>query len=458
MAVLLETSLGDIVIDIFADECPKAAKNFLKLCKIKYYNNNIFFDVQKNFLIQSGDPTGTGRGGESVYGQLYGKDKNFFPDEIKPKRKHKKYMVAMANKGPDTNTSQFYIVTHSHADYLDGKHTIIGKVSEGMEVVDGIDNVFVDDANRPLRNVRIRHTIILDDPFPDPDGLEVPDESPAYVKDKHDIDRVADDDFVENNDDGKTVDEVEEELAQTEQEAKETVLKILGDIPDAPDVLPPDNVLFVCKLNPVTRDEDMELIFSRFGEIKECEIIKDRKTGDSLQYAFIEFSNSDDCEQAYFKMDNVLIDDRRIKVDFSQSVSKLWNSWRRGDKDLSTNNNKQRRPGAVTNNLVLKSSHQNSLTSLESSGNPRRQESVKQEPRSRDVKRERGGNGRDGRRQEEGGRDRRKEGGRVKRERSRSREREHKAKREKRSRSRERPKKEKSKDKSKKKDKKKDRR
>lgn len=85
---------------------------------------------------------------------------------------------------------------------------------------------------------------------------------------------------------------------------------------------PPENVLFVCKLNPVTNDEDLETIFSRFGEIISCNIVRDKKTGDSLCYAFIEYENKEDAEQAFFKMDNVLIDDRRIHVDFSQSVAK----------------------------------------------------------------------------------------------------------------------------------------
>ena len=97
---------------------------------------------------------------------------------------------------------------------------------------------------------------------------------------------------------------------------------MIGDIPDA-DVRPPENVLFVCKLNPVTKEDDLEVIFSRFGQINSCEVIRDSKTGESLQYAFIEFDRAEDCEKAYFKMDNVLIDDRRIHVDFSQSVSKL---------------------------------------------------------------------------------------------------------------------------------------
>jgi len=82
------------------------------------------------------------------------------------------------------------------------------------------------------------------------------------------------------------------------------VLEILGDITDA-EVKPDRNVLFVCQLNPLTTDDDLELIFSRFGKIRSCEILRDKKTGDSLQYAFIEFDNDKSAEQAYFKMNKV---------------------------------------------------------------------------------------------------------------------------------------------------------
>merc|ERR1712142_101649 len=109
--------------------------------------------------------------------------------------------------------------------------------------------------------------------------------------------------------------------SEKEAKARATILEMVGDIPDA-DIAPPENVLFVCKLNPVTCDDDLEIIFSRFGTVVSCEVIRDRVSGDSLQYAFVEFADRTACEQAYFKMDNVLIDDRRIHVDFSQSVSK----------------------------------------------------------------------------------------------------------------------------------------
>ncbi|KAL8741049.1 MAG: hypothetical protein Q9190_006303 [Brigantiaea leucoxantha] len=114
---------------------------------------------------------------------------------------------------------------------------------------------------------------------------------------------------------------------EKEARAQALTLEIVGDLPYA-EVKPPENVLFVCKLNPVTEDEDLDLIFSRFGKIVSCEVIRDRRTGDSLQYAFIEFENQKDCEQAYFKMQGVLIDDHRIHVDFSQSVSRLSQTWR----------------------------------------------------------------------------------------------------------------------------------
>ena len=106
-----------------------------------------------------------------------------------------------------------------------------------------------------------------------------------------------------------------------------TTLEILGDLPDM-DAKPPENVLFVCKLNPVTDEEALELIFSRFGEVISASIVRDFKTGDSLCYAFVEFAEKSDAEEAYFKCDGILVDDRRIRVDFSQSIAKDWDKWR----------------------------------------------------------------------------------------------------------------------------------
>ncbi|XDV42380.1 hypothetical protein PO909_011053 [Leuciscus waleckii] len=321
MAVLLETTLGDIVIDLYTEERPKASLNFLKLCKIKYYNYCLIHNVQRDFIVQTGDPTGTGRGGESVFCKLYGDQARFFESEKVPRIKHrKKGTVSMVNNGTDQHGSQFLITTSENLDYLDGVHTVFGEVTEGMDVLSKINETFVDTDFIPFQDIRINHTVILDDPFDDPAGLPVPDRSPEPTKEQLDSGRIGADEAI--NDVDGDAEQLDELIKDKEAKTQAILLEMVGDLPDA-EVKPPENVLFVCKLNPVTTDEDLEIIFSRFGSIKCCEIIRDWKTGESLCYAFIEFDKEEDCEKAYFKMDNVLIDDRRIHVDFSQSVSKI---------------------------------------------------------------------------------------------------------------------------------------
>ena len=197
---------------------------------------------------------------------------------------------------------------------------MFGEVAEGMDIVMKVNDAYCDKQGRPYKDIRILHTIILDDPFDDPKGLEVPDKSPEPPT-VTDSDRIGYDEDV-NPFEGKTNEEVREIIEGRDSKSNAQILEMVGDIPDA-DGKPPENVLFVCKLNPVTTAEDLEIIFSRFGSIVSCEVIKDQKTGDSLQYAFIEFEREEDCISAYFKMDNVLIDDRRIHVDFSQSLAKV---------------------------------------------------------------------------------------------------------------------------------------
>ncbi|KAJ5893032.1 hypothetical protein N7504_009723 [Penicillium tannophilum] len=334
MSALLETSLGDIVIDLLVDESPKACENFLKLCKIKYYNFSPVHSVQKNFSFQTGDPLGPDApesdGGSSIWGLLDGPSKRTFPIDL-PKLKHtERGMVSMATV-PATNdpdqrlaASQFLITLGDNLDYLDGKAAIFGRVVEGFDVLEKINDSFIDDRGRPLKDIRIRHTVVLDDPFDDPSGLVEPPESPLPSKAQLATVRIADD---EELDDEMDEDAMEKLRRERDARAQALTLEMVGDLPFA-DVKPPENILFVCKLNPVTQDEDLQLIFSRFGVILSCEVIRDKRTGDSLQYAFIEFDNQKDCEQAYFKMQGVLIDDHRIHVDFSQSVSKLSESWR----------------------------------------------------------------------------------------------------------------------------------
>jgi peptidyl-prolyl cis-trans isomerase-like 4 len=141
------------------------------------------------------------------------------------------------------------------------------------------------------RAVPFIHVYLTDDPFPDPLGLTIPPSPPAKPPDKST--RIAEDE--------DPLFTLPEQEAERERRAKAAAasaltLEMVGDLPFA-NIRPPENVLFVCKLNAVTRDEDLELIFSRFGPIMSCQVIRDKKTGDSLQYAFIEFDKREDAEQ-----------------------------------------------------------------------------------------------------------------------------------------------------------------
>jgi peptidyl-prolyl cis-trans isomerase-like 4 len=275
-------------------------------------------------VAQTGDPLGTGKGGESVFRLLYGDQATYFEMESKPRIKHSKLgQVSMVNNGSNMHGSQFFITLAPNIDYLDGKHTVFGEVAEGFDVLEKLNEVYVDKDSRPYKDIRIYHTVVVDDPFDDPPGLEnhIPDQSPVLTREQLDSVRIGAEEEIDDTK-GMKPEEVEERIREREAKAHAQILEMVGDLPEA-DARPPDNVLFVCKLNPVTTEEDLEVIFSRFGKILSCEVIKDQKTGNSLQYAFIEFENPSDCENAYFKMDNVLIDERRIHVDFSQSVAKL---------------------------------------------------------------------------------------------------------------------------------------
>lgn len=342
MSVLLETSAGDIVIDLLVDYAPKLCENFLKLCKLRYYNFSPVHSVQKNFSFQTGDPLGPlssqSDGGSSVWGLLsHDPADRTFPALFHPKLKHlERGTVSMAttpNPGDGGETrlaaSQFIVTLGDETDYLDGKAAIFGKVVEGFDVLEKINDAIVDEKGHPLVDIRIKHTVVLDDPYPDPTGLREPSSSPVPSKAQLATVRIAEGEAEKlgEEQDEDAAEQAERTRREREARAQALTLEMMGDLPFA-EVKPPENVLFVCKLNPVTVDSDLELIFSRFGKILSCEIIRDRKTGDSLQYAFIEFEDKGACETAYFKMQGVLIDDRRIHVDFSQSVSRLSEMWR----------------------------------------------------------------------------------------------------------------------------------
>jgi len=325
MSVLLETSKGDIVIDLLVKVAATSCENFLKLCKIKYYNFCPISSVERDYVLQTGDPLfPTGNGGSSVWGQI-DPSKPFFTADMSDLMNHDTIGTVSMVMDPKAKESgsQFIITLSNNLQRLDDRAAPFGRVVEGLNTLERINTAICDSHHRPLQDIRIKHTIILDDPFEDPPGLEIPGRSPSPSKEQLANVRIAQDEELEEHGDEE---ELDRRRREREAKAQALTLEMVGDLPFA-DVKPLENVLFVCKLNPVTQDEDLRLIFSRFGTILSCEVIRDHQTGDSLQYAFIEFENQEDCEQAYSKMQGVLIDDHRIHVDFSQSVSKLSKSW-----------------------------------------------------------------------------------------------------------------------------------
>lgn len=152
--VVMETSMGTIELELFAKQTPKTVENFLGLVRKGYYNGVIFHRVIDNFMIQGGDPTGTGRGGESIWGKE-------FEDEIRPELKHDgPGILSMANRGPNTNTSQFFI-TLVATPWLDGRHTVFGKVVKGMDVVQAIGKVkTTKPGDRPEKDVVMKKVYI----------------------------------------------------------------------------------------------------------------------------------------------------------------------------------------------------------------------------------------------------------------------------------------------------------
>ncbi|ESN93630.1 hypothetical protein HELRODRAFT_180721 [Helobdella robusta] len=159
MAVTLHTDLGDMKLELFCDHCPKTCENFLALCASGYYDGNVFHRNIKDFIVQTGDPTGTGKGGASIW-------KKKFEDEFNDTLKHStRGIVSMANNGPDTNGSQFFI-TYNKNPQLDMKYTVFAKVIDGIEVLDTLENVPVkENSYRPITDVKIRSVSIHANPF-----------------------------------------------------------------------------------------------------------------------------------------------------------------------------------------------------------------------------------------------------------------------------------------------------
>lgn len=173
--VTIETNHGDITLELYPDKAPITVHNFIRLAEEHYYDDIIFHRVIENFMIQGGDPTGTGRGGESIY-------KHPFEDEFHPTLFNFRGALSMANSGPGTNGSQFFIVTADSVDdslieqmsqsgypeevvtayrekggtpWLDHRHTIFGHVIDGMSVVETIGSIETDANDKPIEDVKM---------------------------------------------------------------------------------------------------------------------------------------------------------------------------------------------------------------------------------------------------------------------------------------------------------------
>ena len=177
----IKTNYGDIKVQLFPEQAPKSVENFVGLAKKGYYDGIIFHRVIPDFMIQGGDPTGTGMGGESIYGQQ-------FEDEFSPEVFNMRGALSMANAGPNTNGSQFFIVQNKTLDprmvdqlkqanypeevvtaygnggtpWLDFRHTVFGAVSDGMDIVDTIADVATGAQDKPVKDVVIE-TIAIED-------------------------------------------------------------------------------------------------------------------------------------------------------------------------------------------------------------------------------------------------------------------------------------------------------
>eukprot|EP00035_Acanthoeca_spectabilis_P036907 m.42534 g.42534 ORF g.42534 m.42534 type:complete len:164 (+) comp8335_c0_seq1:307-798(+) len=159
MAVTLHTDLGDIKLELFCDQVAKTCENFLALAASNYYDGVLIHRNIKGFMLQTGDPTGTGKGGKSIWGKK-------FEDEIIDHLRHnQRGVVSMANSGPNTNGSQFFI-TYAKAPTLDRVYTVFGRVIDGFDTLDYIEKVQVDEkTHRPINEVRIQAVTIHANPI-----------------------------------------------------------------------------------------------------------------------------------------------------------------------------------------------------------------------------------------------------------------------------------------------------
>jgi len=156
--VRVETSLGELTLELYPEYAPKAVWNFIRLAQKGYYDGIKFHRNIRSFMIQGGDPTGTGRGGSSIWG------KNFDDEVLSPLKHDSRGILSMANKGKNTNSSQFFI-TYRKVPHLDGKHTIFGKAVESDATLNALEAAEVGEDDRPVEDIMLEKVVVYVDPF-----------------------------------------------------------------------------------------------------------------------------------------------------------------------------------------------------------------------------------------------------------------------------------------------------
>lgn len=322
MSVLLETSIGNLVIDVNFQSTPLLAYNFLKLSKLNHFFFTPFYDIVRDKSISSGNsefPASMGNRPICSYVDVSNFDASLtgFTRRLPVEADAKTYDHAVGLVSFDCESdedglyvkSQFSITLTPQFDSKNSGSVPFGKVVEGFEVLQTINNRDIDpESLRLIEDVRILQTHIIYDPFPDPPGLSAAIKDNTYPS-RQQIDNMRISEF-KDLDNG----ELEESTYQA------LALELMGDLAHFK-VKPSPRTLFLAKLNPITTAESLEIIFGRFGNVVNSHVVQDPKTNKSLCYAFIEFSEKSEADLAYMKLSKgCYIDGRDVVVDFSQST------------------------------------------------------------------------------------------------------------------------------------------
>lgn len=313
MSIVFVTTRGNFVVDLFLKLSPMNCFNLLKLCKINWFKNSIFHEVIADFFVRIKHVNQDE--GTTIY-SLISDRKIYCKDEITKGLTHSKAgYLSTCNSGKDKNTSEFIITLGRDLSRFDSIRTIFGVVAEGFDVIKSLQFENLDANKRPIRLIRILETRIIRDPFDDPVGFD------KVLLTFRPFERIKELDRVEDDEELVVVD-VEEQIRafkETQMKHNREILYLLGDIPDV-NIHPPETTLFICKLHPRTDEEGLNIVFSKFGTVNNLSIIRDKYTGNSLCYGFIEFSKKAEAEKAYLRLQNAVIDNRKVVIDFCQSV------------------------------------------------------------------------------------------------------------------------------------------